>query len=377
VTPGGLSPARQLRMHDVLAGYVERGELPGFVTLIDRHGETVLDAMGYERDAIFPIASMTKPIAAVAAMILVEERRLKLDDPVTELLPELSSLRVLRQIDSPLDDTVPAQRAITLRDLLTFRLGTGLVFAESGTHPIQVALDKTIGFGTPAPATRDEFMQRVASLPLVHQPGEVWMYHTGSEILGVLIARASKQLLGDFFAERIFKPLGMKDTGFFVPSDKLPRLALPSDGDPTQWSRQPGYESAGGGLVSTADDFLQFSRMMLNLGELDGRRVLSRPSVVTMTIDHLTAEQKARSPFRTGYWDDHGWGFGMMVVTRRLNIFSTPGKFGWDGGSGTSWRADPAEDMTTILLTAAPWPSAYPPPVYGDFWTLAYAAIDD
>src|SRR5260370_13458232 len=349
-------------MHNVLTGYVERGELPGFLTLVDRHRETFFDAVGYERDSIFPIASMTKPIAAVAAMILVEEGVLQLDDPVNELLPELSNLRVLRHIDSPLDDTVPARRAITLRDLLTFRLGPGLVFAEPGAHPIQAVLDKAIGFGAPAPATSDEFMQRLASLPLVYQPGEVWMYHTGSEILGVLIARASQQSLGNFFAERIFEPLEMKDTGFFVVSAKLPRLAVPRDGDRTQWSRQPEYESAGGVLASTADDFLQFSRMMLNLGELGGRRILSRPSVVTMTVDHLTAEQKARSPFRTGYWDYHGWGFGGMLVTRRSNIFSSPGKFGWDAGPGTSSPPHPPPATPPPPLPASPRPSPPPPP---------------
>jgi CubicO group peptidase (beta-lactamase class C family) len=164
VTPGGLSPARLRRTHEVLAASVERGELPGFVTLIERHRETFFDAVGYDRDAIFPIASLTKPIAAVAAMILVEEGVLRLDDPVTELLPELSSMRVLRHIDSELDDTVPAERTITLRDLLTFRLGTGLVFAEPGTHPIQAALDRTIGFGAPAPATREDTRRRSTTI---------------------------------------------------------------------------------------------------------------------------------------------------------------------------------------------------------------------
>jgi CubicO group peptidase (beta-lactamase class C family) len=377
VKSGGLSPARLQRMHEVLAGYVGRGELPGFITLVDRHGETVVDAVGQERDAIFPIASMTKPIAAVGAMILVEEAILHLDDPLNEFLPELSDLRVLRHIKSPTDDTVPARRPITLRDLLTFRLGTGAVFAEPGTYPIQAALDNRLGFRSPSPASREEFMQRVASLPLVHQPGEAWMYHTGSEILGVLIARAAKRSMGDFFAERIFSPLGMKDTAFFVPAGKHSRLVLPPSADRSGWTKPPAFESAGGGLASTADDYLRFSRMMLNHGELEGKRILARPAVEAMTVDHLTPEQKARSPFREGYWDNHGWGFGMTVIMKRFDGASTPGTFGWDGGSGTSWRADPVEDMTTILLTASPWPSAYPPPIYGDFRTLAYAAIDD
>src|SRR5260370_37136756 len=174
-------------MHNVLTGYVERGELPGFLTLVDRHRETFFDAVGYERDSIFPIASMTKPIAAVAAMILVEEGVLQLDDPVNELLPELSSVRVLRHIDSPLDDTVPARRAITLRDLLTFRLGTGLVFAEPGAHPIQAVLGKAIGFGAPAPATSDEFLSRLASLPVVCRPGDEGRYAPAPVIRRLLV----------------------------------------------------------------------------------------------------------------------------------------------------------------------------------------------
>jgi len=376
-----LSPSRLRRMHDVIAGYVGRGEAGSVVSVVERRGELHVDCIGCERDAIFRIASMTKPIAAAAAMILVEEARLRLDDPVDPLLPELANPRVVRRPDGPVDDTVPASRPITLRDLLTFRLGTGLIFTEPDSLPIQRAIDEAgVGPGPPDPERYpkpDAWMRNLGAVPLVYQPGEVWMYNTGAEVLGVLIARASRRSFGEFLAERIFEPLGMRDTAFFVPHDKLHRLALDDEGARERWGRPPAFESGGGGLVSTADDFLSFSRMMLGRGELAGVRILSRPAVETMTTDHLTPEQKARSPWLPRFWESHGWGFGVTVVTKRVDVASTPGKYGWDGGLGSSWRADPEEAMTSILLTSTPWTSPSPPNVFRDFWTLACSAIDD
>jgi CubicO group peptidase (beta-lactamase class C family) len=217
MSTGGLSKARLGRMHDVMAGHVERGEMPGIVTLVSRRGETHVDAIGAKavggsdpmrRDAIFRIASMTKPITAAAAMILVEECKLRLDGPVDRWLPELADREVLKRLDGPLDDTVPADRPITLRDLLTFRLGIGAVMAPPGRYAIQKAMEEAgLAPGPNAPShAPDEWMKRLGSLPLIHQPGEKWMYHTGSDVLGVLIARASGQALESFFRERIFEP---------------------------------------------------------------------------------------------------------------------------------------------------------------------------
>ena len=381
MTAGGLSALRLRRMHDVLAGHVEGGSPSGLVSLVERRGELHVDTIGVEPDAIFRIASMTKPVAAAAAMILVEEARLRLDDPVDNFLPELAAMKVLRRFDAPVGDTVPTNRSITLRDLLTFRLGTGLILAAPDSYPIQRAMEEAVaGPGPPDPdryPAAGEWLRGLASVPLVHQPGQVWMYNTGAEVLGVLIARASGQTFGQFLAERIFEPLRMVDTGFFVPPNKAERFAIDDKSARVRWMRPPAFESGGGGLVSTADDYLKFSRMMLGQGTLDGTRILSRPSVDAMTIDHLTGAQKERSPWLSGYWDHHGWGFGMEVITRRYDAASTPGKYGWDGGLGTSWRADPREEMTTILLTPTPWSSPEPPLVFRDFQTLAYAAIDD
>jgi CubicO group peptidase (beta-lactamase class C family) len=396
------SKARLRRMHEAMAGYVDRGEIPGMVTLVGRHAEVHVDALGAKaiggdpvrRDTIFRIASMTKAITAAAAMILVEECKLRLDEPVDRLLPELANRKVLKRLDAPLDDTVPATRSITVRDLLTFRMGFGIVMGPPDKYPIVLATDELqIGVGPPSPDTTpapDEWIRRLGTLPLMYQPGERWMYNTGSEVLGVLIARVSGQPFDTFLRERIFDPLGMRDTGFSVPAEKLDRLATsyctnfhtgklvvfdPAEGG--QWSRPPVFPSGAAGLVSTVDDYFAFARMLLNKGKHGSDRILSRPSVESMTTDQLTAEQKAVSGLIPGYFDSHGWGFGVSVVTKRVDVAGPVGKFGWDGGLGTSWYSDPQEDMVTILLTQRAWTSPSPPNVCLDFWTLAYQAIED
>ena len=400
---GGLSRKRLGRMHDVMTGYVERGEVPGLITLVSRRGELHVDAIGtmayqssdpIRRDTIFRISSMSKPITAVATMILVEECKVRLDEPVDRLLPELAGRQVLKRLDGQLDDTVPANRPITVRDLLTFRMGFGQMMAPPDAYSILKAANaKQIGMGPPSPdmlPAPDEWMRRLGQLPLMHQPGEKWMYNTGSDVLGVLIARASGQQFETFLQERIFEPLGMKDTCFSVPGHKLNRLAtsywtdfesgkieIYDEAEGGQWSHPPAFPSGAGGLVSTIDDYLAFGQMMLNQGKHGSERILSRLSVETMTTDQLTPEQKAVSGLIPGYFDSHGWGFGMSVVTRRVDIASVPGRYGWDGGMGTSWYSDPTEEMVTILMTQQSWTSPSPPNVCLDFWTSAYQAIDD
>jgi CubicO group peptidase (beta-lactamase class C family) len=401
MSTAGLSSARLARMHDVMARNVERGDVPGLVTLVSRRGEVHVDVIGTQafedpasmrRDTIFRISSMTKPITAAAVMILVEECKVRLDEPVDALLPELAERKVLKRLDGPLHDTVPANRPITVRDLLTFRMGFGQMMAPPDAYPIlQAANEQQIGMGPPSPSTLpapDEWMRRLGQLPLMHQPGERWMYNTGSDVLGVLIARASGQPLETFLRERLFEPLGMKDTGFSVPAASLDRLATSYWTDPQsgqlvvydeakggQWSRPPAFPSGAGGLVSTIDDYLAFGQMMLNQGKYDNERILSRLSVELMTTDQLTPEQKAVSDLVPGFFDSHGWGFGVSVVTRRDDIAAVPGRYGWDGGLGTSWYSDPREEMVTILMTQCAWTSPSPPNIY--FWTLAYQAIDD
>ncbi|HUA32446.1 MAG TPA: serine hydrolase domain-containing protein [Candidatus Binataceae bacterium] len=399
----GFSKSRLARVREVMRGHVDNGNVPGLVTLLCRHGEVHIDAVGMKtlggsdpmgRDTIFRITSMTKPITAVAAMILVEECRLRLDEPVDKFLPELANRRVLRRIDGPLDDTVAASRPITLRDLLTFRMGLGAIFAPSNQYPILKAIKELqiTGFGPPDQATPidpDEWLRRLGTLPLMHQPGERWMYNVGSSVLGVLIARASGQQLETFMRERIFDPLGMKDTSFSVPPAKLDRLAAsywisPRSGalelvdgiDDSKWNRPPAFHDGAAGLVSTVDDYYAFARMMLNKGGCDSGRILSRPSVELMTADQLTPQQKAVSGLTPGQFETRGWGFAMMIVTARDELWAVPGRYGWDGGFGTSWANDPREDTIAILMTQR---GEYPAfsPVYQDFWTLAYQALDD
>jgi CubicO group peptidase (beta-lactamase class C family) len=401
MSTGGLSRARLERMHNVMAGHVDRGVVPGVVTLLSRRGEVQVDAIGTKafggsepmrRDTIFRVASVTKPIVAVAAMILVEECALRLDEPVDQWLPELADRRVLRAIDSPLDDTVPANRPITLRDLLTFRLGIGSVMVFPPRYPIQQAMAEAgVGPGPALPAhAPDELMKCFGSLPLVHQPGERWLYDSGSDILGVLISRATGMNLEDYLRQRIFAPLDMNDTSFSVPVSKLNRLASsywtnPSTGefeifdgvDDSRWASPPVFESGAGGLVSTVDDLLAIGTMMLKGGKYGSERILSRRSVEVMTTDQITPEQKAVSGFFPGFWDSHGWGFGVCIVTRQDDLAATPGRYGWDGGYGTSWYVDLKEELIGILMTQRLWDASGAPVVLLDFWTSVYGAIDD
>jgi len=389
-----LSEARLGRMHDVMAGHVERGDVPGIVTAVSRRGEVHVDAIGMKavgggdpmrRDTIFRIASMTKPITAAATMILVEECKLRLDEPVDRWLPELADRKVLRRFDGSLDDTVPANRPISVRDLLTMRMGFGLVWEPSGDYPVQVAMDEAgIAPGPNPPALApDDLMACFGRLPLMHQPGERWLYHSSFDVLGVLIARADGQRFEDFLAERIFAPLGMKDTAFSVPEAKRGRLAACYQADPgtgglmsCEEGRFAVVPSGSTGLFSTADDYLAFGRMMLSGGRHGARRILARPSVEVMTTDQITPAQKAASPFFPGFWDNRGWGFGVSMITRRDGIAAVPGRYGWDGGYGTSWGSDPNENVVAVLMVQR----LYDPIVAdidADFWTLAYQAIAD
>jgi CubicO group peptidase (beta-lactamase class C family) len=402
MSDGGLAKDRLARMHEVMAEHVAHGGVPGLVTVVSRRGETHVDAIGavraggapMQRDSIFRITSLSKPFAAAAAMILVEEGKLRLDEPVDRLLPELADRQVLTSLDASLDSTVPANRPITLRDLLTFRLGLGIVFVFDRVVPIAAAMEELkLGQGQPNPQTPpdpDEWMRRLGTLPLIHQPGERWMYSTGADVAGVLIARAASQPLEAFLKERLFEPLGMEDTGFSVPAGKINRFTTSygtdfqsgdrlvyDEAEGGQWSRPPAFPSLGGGLVSTVDDYLAFAQMLLNRGRHGDGRILSRSSVELMTADHLTPAQKVISGFNPGDFDNRGWGFCMGVVTRRDDFSGSVGAYGWDGGFGTVWRNDPAEDLTTLIFTNRAFESPTPPNYCVDFWALASSAIND
>jgi CubicO group peptidase (beta-lactamase class C family) len=387
-------------LHDSMQVHVEAGSLPGLVTLVAHGGDVHVDAIGrpsfaddapLARDAIFRIASLTKPITAVATMSLVEEGVLRLEEPIDELVPELAGRRVLRAVDADLDDTVPARRPITLEDLLSFRFGFGSVMAPLGSYPIQRA-EAELGLqsigGPPWPPVAhdvDGWISALGSLPLMHQPGEQWLYNTSAQVLGVLLARACGQDLESVLRERIFDPLGMVDTGFTVPAEKLGRLTTayrfnPETGglsvldDPARswWSSPPSFPDASGWLVSTIDDYWAFVSMLLAGGTRHGERILSPETVALMTEDRLTPAQRDAASLFLG--EHGGWGLGMEVPATGSLEQPLPCGIGWDGGTGTTWRSSPRSGVTGILFTQREATSPVPSPVLQDFWAAVNAA---
>ncbi len=369
----GSSESRAL--NSALDRHVAGGSVPGLVALVAKGDKVHVHVAGMQsletrapmqRDTIFAVASIGKPITAVSVLILVEEGVLGLDDPVDKWLPELADRRVIRSLESDLDDTVPANRPITVRDLLTLRMGLGAVFADPARSPLLQRMNELQV--SPGPKlfghSADEFMRRIGSLPLVHQPGERWLYHTGLDVAGVLVERASGKSLGEFQRERIFEPLGMVDTGFYVPPEKAARLATcyarnPETNELAIWNpasgasftEPPPFEAGGGGHVSTVDDFLAFGRMLLGKGEYRGRRIISEESVAAMVRDQITPEQKAVSPFFPNFWDTYGWGLGIAITTAPDDISSVPGRFGWWGGFGTTFFVDPKTETVALLFS--------------------------
>jgi CubicO group peptidase (beta-lactamase class C family) len=377
-----------MTLRGVLEKHVGGGAAPGAVALVARGDRVEVEAVGsvdvdgtapVARESIFRIASISKPITAAAAVMLVEDGRIALDDPVSTWLPELASPRVVRTPDSPVDDVVPAERPITLADLLTFRAGYG--FPADFSLPAVGLLFSELKQGPPQPqqvAAPDEWMAALSGIPLLHQPGAAWLYNTCSDILGVLVARVSGQPFDEFLAERIFAPLGMVDTGFEVPADKRDRFtsyyrAAPSGGlelvDPPdgQWSSVPVFPSGAGGLVSTVDDWHAFGRMLLG----DGPALLSPASVARMTTDQLTPAQRDAGRL---FLEGQGWGFGGSVDVGAVDPWNVPGRYGWIGGTGTAAHVTPSTGAVTILLTQLELAGPASPAPMRDFWSYAATA---
>ncbi|WP_433418723.1 serine hydrolase domain-containing protein [Microtetraspora malaysiensis] len=403
----GFSAAGLRRLREVLARHVDSGKIPGLVALVGRGEETHVEVIGtmrhdggapMRRDTIFRMASTSKPVTVAAAMVLLDECRLRLDDVVEPWLPELADRRVLKRIDGPLEDTVPARRPITVRDLLTSTFGLGMDMTSLGTPIMNAVFEQGLTPNLPEPMPEpDEWMRRLGTLPLMHQPGERWQYHISNDLLGVLVARVTGQPFETFLRERVFDPLGMKDTGFHVPADKIDRLPPsyvpdPQAGELIMWdeaeggrhSRPPAFQGGGGGLVSTVDDYHAYFQMLLNHGKHGGERILSRPAVELMTTHRLTPEQTAARTAMArdnvhasfGQGQHGGWGFGMAVRTYRGD-YASIGQFGWDGGTGTSTYADPDKQLTGILLTQVGMSTPDSARLIHDFWTTLYQAIDD
>jgi CubicO group peptidase (beta-lactamase class C family) len=376
-------------LHDILQTHVSNGSVPGAVALVARGDRVEVQAAGCAdvggtcpmgRDSIFRIASITKPITAAAVMMLVQDGQIALEDPVGHWLPELAAPSVVRTPASPVGDVVPAVRPITVASLLTFRAGYG--FPSDFSLPAVGLLVSELKQGPPQPqlvAAPDEWMAALSRIPLLYQPGQAWLYNTCSDILGVLIARVSGRPLPEFLAERLFGPLGMADTGFEVPAGKLDRftsyyrtgtaggLEL-ADAPAGQWSRLPAFPSGAGGLVSTADDWHRFAKMLLAGGSASGRQLLSPGSVRQMTADQLTRSQRDASRL---FLEGQGWGFGGSVDVEAIDPWNVPGRYGWVGGTGTAAHITASTGAVTILLSQLELAGPTPPALMRDFWRHA------
>jgi CubicO group peptidase (beta-lactamase class C family) len=424
----GFSPAGIEELDASLARHVSRGEVPGAVSLV-AHGEDVhvtvaghaalrdgasqVDPAPMRRDSIFRIASLTKPIVGTAAMLLIQDGAMALDDRVERWLPELANRRVLRALDAGLDDTVPAQRPITVEDVLSFRLGFGAIMAPGG-YPVAEA-EASLGLKTlgppwpPSKLTPDEWIAALGSLPLLDQPGERWRYNTGATVAGILLSRVAGVPLADLLAGRLFEPLGMADTAFFVPAGKLDRFTsmywpggsygasgegaeaeegqaakLTHMDSPDGWyATPPALPDGSSWLVSTIDDLWAFSSMLDRARRGADGELLSPDSVAVMLRDRTTARDKAENPWFFGGDGGSGWGLMMSVPTTGASVAGSatrnpegaPRGYGWDGGSGTVWRTDPATGLTGILLTQRMMTSPQPPRVALDFWAAAFRAL--
>ncbi|NTY58897.1 serine hydrolase [Mycolicibacterium sphagni] len=347
---------------------VDAGLLAGAVTLVWQGGNILqVNEIGYrdveaglpmQRDTIFRIASMTKPVTVAAAMALIEEGKLALSDPVSRWLPELEDMQVLVDPTGPLDRTVPAQRPITIDDLMTHR--SGLAYPFSVTGPLGRAYAQ-VSFRQ----DQDHWLAEAAKLPLVHQPGERLTYSHATDVLGIVVSRIEGTSLQTVLTERIFDPLGMADTGFYISPDKRARAATMYRLDEATGLQhdamgpipviEPRFCQGGASLVTTVDDYLRFARMLLGGGEVDGVRVLSAESVQLMRTDRLTAEQKQYPFLGMPFWVGRGFGLNLSVVTdpaKSTQLFGPGGvgTFSWPGAYGTWWQADPANDLIMIYL---------------------------
>ncbi len=373
-----------------LATHVGADAIPGLTWYV-RDGDQVLTgALGHrdleatariDTDEVFRIASMTKPVTAALALMLVADGAVGLTDPVDAHLPELADRRVLRHPHAEIDDAVPADRPITLADLLTNTSGWGMDFTDFSPTPLDAAwAARGIVAGPPAPAgvlSTEAWLTAAADLPLRHQPGERWLYNTPSLVTGLFIERVTGSRLGEVMAERIFEPLGMTDTGFWIPPQTQRRFGAcfgagtdvydPADG---QWAAIPPRDGGDAGLVSTVSDYGRFADLIRAGGAVGDRQLIPRELVRAMTTNQLPDHVLARGGPDP---DGTGWGYGCEVRTTRAPSGLAAGAYGWNGGLGSRWFTDPARDRTGILLTNRMWSSPQIPPVFSEFEAIVMA----
>jgi CubicO group peptidase (beta-lactamase class C family) len=366
---------RERQLQQVLQNAVDNGQLAGAVTAVWRDGSIQTASAGWrdieshlpiERDTIFRVASMTKPITSVAALMLVDEGRIALNDPISEFAPEFSRMRVLRSPEGSLEETDESVRPITVEDLLTHR--SGLTYGDFHRGPIRLAYREALGGDIDSDVAPDDWIRRLAKLPLIDQPGSAMYYGRSTDLLGLLIARIEGTSLGALLERRIFGPLGMKDTGFFVPPEKRDRRASAYGFDDqgrlmkrSTWDgvvvherpQDMAYESGGQGLWSTIDDYLKFARLFLGDGAVDGVRLLRSETLAMMMTNRLTDAQRAH-PEWLGLQPGRGFGLGVSVVLETSKgDFMRRGSVGtvsWPGAFGGWWQADPNRRSVFIFL---------------------------
>jgi CubicO group peptidase (beta-lactamase class C family) len=384
----GLSSERLNRIDSLLQNFVDHQKLVGVVTMVARHGKIVhsthIGMMDIETNntiqlnTIFRIASMSKPIISVAAMTLYEKGCFQLNDPVSKYIPEFKDLRVYTKKEDQTKGIL--KREMTIQDLL--RHTSGLTYGLFGNTPVDSMYNSANVLDENG--TLKDMIHKLAQIPLLYQPGEQWNYSVSTDVLGYLIEVISGKPLDEFLKESIFNPLGMKNTGFFVPEGELNRLAtlytvskegklMPSNVNKLRYSKKPGFLSGGGGLFSTIDDYMIFSQMLLNKGELNGKRILSPKTVELMSMNHVPNQVM---PIKLGFLvDGHGFGLGFRVLTDipQSATLGSQGSFGWFGIFGTYFYIDPKEDLIGILMTQFRGPYSYPG--VKEFQVLMYQSI--
>jgi CubicO group peptidase (beta-lactamase class C family) len=388
----GLSSTRLNRVNTVMQKHVDQGAYAGIITMVARRGQIahfecfgVVDiesAKPMQPDTIFRIYSMSKPITSVAVMMLYEEGHFQLRTPVSEFIPEFKETKVFAGTTESGLALADLAREITIHDLLTHTSGLSYGFDED--LPVDT-LYQDFWKKVEAGATLEEAIQVVTTLPLLHQPGSAWHYGLSTDVLGRVIEVISGMSFDAFLAQRIFDPLGMVDTGFYVPPEKIGRFATsygpPENGDGLkvlddpatgEYAKPPAFFSGGGGLVSTAPDYLRFAQMLLNQGELDGVRLLGPKTFALMTVNHLPAELLPYGPGPDPI-EGHGFGLGwkVMMDLARAKVLGSAGMYGWGGAASTEFWVDPGEELIGLIMLQ------YMPyyPLVEDFQVLVYQAV--
>lgn len=395
----GLSARRLERIDPWMRRLVDDGKLAGVQVMVARRGRTawfrshgqadIARALPLGPDTIVRMYSMTKPLTSVAVMMLYEEGRFQLDDPIARFLPEFRNMRVFTGGSRGRFDSEPAARDITIRDLLTHTSGLTYGFMEA-TPVDGLYRDAGIDFQT-SEASLAELVERAAALPLLAQPGAAWNYSIATDVLGRLVEVIADRPFGEFLLERVIAPLGMEDTAFHVAPGKLARfaanyargqdgsLSLIDDPRESRFGAPRKIASGGGGLVGTALDYMRFCRFMLNEGEIEGERLLGRKTIELMTRNHLRGDMADMGQPRFSESPYHGIGFGLgfsvMLDPAKAQILGTPGEYAWGGAASTAFWIDPEEDMAVILMTQLMPSSTYP--IRRELRVLTYQAVVD